>query len=147
METGFCRVSSHELNVALYRGVRDWHTHRQRINLVRLLVPKVLLTTAALGFNRIAKLQCITDRMVVRPYSVRQLHNYNLKQSHPPIMLHDNRASPCRLVRHLFPNRIDVWSFEITSAVPAPTPYYQTHSSDGEQQEKRKGTNLLLGRG
>ena len=84
--------------------------------------------------------------MVVRPYSVRQLHNYNLKQSHPPIMLHDNRASPRRLVRHLFPNRIDVWSFEITGAVPAPTPYYQTHSSDGEQQEKRKGTNLLLGR-
>ena len=135
METGFCGVNSYELNVALslFR-VGDWRTsHAPPLDKFSVIAcPKRLLTTAALDFNRVAKLQCITDRMVVRPYSVRQLHNYNLKQSHPPIMLHDNRASSRRLVRHLFPNRIDVWSFKITSAVPAPTPYYQTHSSDGE---------------
>jgi hypothetical protein len=93
----------------------------------------------------------IITTSVQRPITT-GLHLHPLGQSHPPIMLHHNRASHRRLVRHPLPNWIDVRSFEITSAVPVPTPYYQAYSLDGEQEkmeeggEGGEGTNRVLRR-
>jgi hypothetical protein len=40
-----------------------------------------------------------------------------------PVVLNLNSRRPLSLFRHFFPDRIDIGPVEITSAVPAPTPY------------------------
>jgi len=102
--------------------------------------PSILPFPASTPFMS-RKLQCIRYVLSARPLQHSITIQLHLEQSHPPIVLHHNRASHRRLVRHPLPNRIDVRSFEITSAVPAPTPHYQAHSLalDGTTGKRGKG--------
>jgi hypothetical protein len=54
-----------------------------------------------------------------------------------PVMLNLHSVRRFGLFRHLFPDRIDVRTIEITCAVPTPTPYY-IESARGSPKERKK---------